>query len=180
MSLYPRSPGTVVEIRRPQPNAVHFTTERGVILHCAMTWFVAYFPGEPQRFTDPADPASIRVVGTADVNHTDQITGYRDLADCDPTWVFGTWKHLNEAGTGLLQAPHVVRVWELAAKLAEHRLDTDVASLITREQLESWAGRPLSEDDLDRLDDAIPNSSIPEAIGEIVAGMDSRDGGESE
>lgn len=88
----------------------------------------------------------------------------------------GTWKHLSEAGTGLLQAPQVVRVWELAAKLAEHRLNADVASLINHEQLESWAGRPLNENDLDRLDDAIPNSSIPEAIGEIVAGVDNRDG----
>lgn len=170
MSLYPRHPGTVVEIRRPQPNAIHFTIERGVILHCAMTWLVAYFPGDPQRPADPANPASIRVVGTADV------TAYRDLTDCDPTWVLGTWKHLSEAGTGLLQAPQVVRVWELAAKLAELRLDADVTSLITREQLESWAGRPLDEDDLDRLDDAIPNSSVPDAIGEIVAGMDSKDG----
>jgi hypothetical protein len=178
MSLYPRRPGTVVEIRRPQPHSVHIATERGVIIHGAMTWFVAYFPGDPQRPADPADPASIRVVATADV--ANQIVVYRDLADCDPAWVYGTWKHLSEAGTGLLHAPQVVRVWELAAKLAEHRLDADVVPLITREQLESWAGRPLTEDDLDRLDDAIPNSSIPEAIGEIVAGMDSRDGGDVE
>lgn len=84
MSLYPRQPGTVVEIRQPQPNAVHYTTERAVILHCAMTWFVAYFPGDPQHPADPADPASIRVMGTADVTNTRQVTAYRDLADCDP------------------------------------------------------------------------------------------------
>ncbi|MFB7837814.1 hypothetical protein ACWIGW_44765 [Nocardia brasiliensis] len=44
--------------------------------------------------------------------------------------------------------------------------------LITREQAESWAGRPLSDEEMDRLDDAIPNSSIPEAIGAIVDSFD--------
>lgn len=40
---------------------------------------------------------------------------------------------------------------------------------ITREQIECWAGRRLSDDEIARLDDCIPNSSIPDAIGEIVA-----------
>jgi hypothetical protein len=40
---------------------------------------------------------------------------------------------------------------------------------LTRQQLENWAGRPLSDEELERLDDAIPNSSIPEAIGTIVS-----------
>ncbi len=39
--------------------------------------------------------------------------------------------------------------------------------LITREQLEDWARRPLTDDDVASLDDAIPMSSIPEAIGDI-------------
>lgn len=43
---------------------------------------------------------------------------------------------------------------------------------LTREQLEAWAGRRLSDDDLGRLDEAIPNSSIPEAIDAIVASFD--------
>jgi hypothetical protein len=43
---------------------------------------------------------------------------------------------------------------------------------LTRSQLEEWAGRPLSGDDLDRLASAIVNSSIPDAINEIVAGFD--------
>ncbi|WP_018685335.1 hypothetical protein [Actinokineospora enzanensis] len=178
MPLLPRRPGTVLEIRRPQPHAVHFTTERGVILHSARNWLVAYFPGDPQHPADPADPAAIRVVGTADV--ADAIVAYRDLVHCDPAWVLGTWKHLSEAGPGELQAPQVIRIWELAAQLAQHRLDADAASLITHEQLEAWAGRPLTDLDLDRLDVAIPNSSIPAAIGEIVAGLDSKDGREAE
>lgn len=41
--------------------------------------------------------------------------------------------------------------------------------LVTREQAESWAGRALSGDELERLSDAIPNSSIPDAVGTIVS-----------
>lgn len=44
--------------------------------------------------------------------------------------------------------------------------------LISREQAEAWGGRHLSEDDLACLDDAIPNSSIPDAIGTIVYHLD--------
>lgn len=93
----------------PQPHSVHVATERGVILHAALKWFVAYFPGDPQRLADPSDPGSIRVVGAADV--ADAIVAYRDLPDCDPAWVLGTWKQLREAGPGELQAPQVIGVW---------------------------------------------------------------------
>ena len=44
--------------------------------------------------------------------------------------------------------------------------------LITPEQAESWAGRRLDANDLNRLRKAIGNSSIPAAIEEIVAGFD--------
>jgi hypothetical protein len=44
--------------------------------------------------------------------------------------------------------------------------------LITREQAESWAGRALSDDELERLSDAIPNSSIPDAVDTIVSSWD--------
>ncbi len=167
MSTVAPQPGTVVEIRRTQPHAVRNMTERGVIIHPAMAWLVAFFPGDLERPADPADPASIRIVRIGDV------TAYRDLADCEPAWVAGVWSHLAQAGPGLLQAPEAVRVWQIAAMLARHRLED--ASLITREQLECWAGRPLTDWDLDRLDESIPHSSIPAAIGEIIAGMDSRD-----
>lgn len=39
---------------------------------------------------------------------------------------------------------------------------------ITREQLEAWAGRDLTDEEVADLDNAIPNSSIPEAVGEIA------------
>lgn len=42
--------------------------------------------------------------------------------------------------------------------------------LISSEQASTWAGRHLSAEDLQRLDACIPNSSIPEAIGDIVGG----------
>ena len=45
---------------------------------------------------------------------------------------------------------------------------------LTREQLEDWAG-PLTDDQVERLDECIPNSSIPEAIGDIVGGMKDND-----
>lgn len=47
-------------------------------------------------------------------------------------------------------------------------MDDRLTVTITRDQLECWAGRELSDDEVARLDDAIPMSSIPEAIGTIV------------
>jgi hypothetical protein len=41
---------------------------------------------------------------------------------------------------------------------------------LTREQLERWSGRTLTDADLERLEDCIPNSSIPEAIDCICDG----------
>lgn len=163
------APGTAVEIRRPAPPAAQFTSEWGVVIHSALTWVVGYFPDGASQPANPGDPASIRVVPFADV------IACRALVDCEPAWVIRTWSHLVQAGSGLLQAPQVIRVWELAARLAQHRLDANVANLITRHQLESWAGRALTDDDIERLDEAIPHSSIPEAIGTIIEGMDSRD-----
>ena len=39
---------------------------------------------------------------------------------------------------------------------------------LTRDQLESWAGRSLSDEEVEALDTAIPESSIPEAISIIA------------
>jgi hypothetical protein len=39
---------------------------------------------------------------------------------------------------------------------------------LTREQLEAWVGRTLTDDQVDEIDEAIPNSSIPEAIATIA------------
>lgn len=43
-------------------------------------------------------------------------------------------------------------------------LDGRLTVLITREQLECWAGRPLTDAQVSDIDDCIPHSSIPEAI----------------
>lgn len=43
-------------------------------------------------------------------------------------------------------------------------------NLISSDQASAWAGRTLTAEDLERLDACIPNSSIPEAIGDIVEG----------
>jgi len=42
---------------------------------------------------------------------------------------------------------------------------------ITREQLECWAGRSLTDEQVVRLDAVIPDSTIPEAIGAMVAAI---------
>jgi hypothetical protein len=41
--------------------------------------------------------------------------------------------------------------------------------VLTRHQLQAWAGRSLTAWDIERLDECIPNSSIPEAIETIVS-----------
>lgn len=46
---------------------------------------------------------------------------------------------------------------------------------LTREQLESWAGRALSDEEVEQLDTLIPESSIPEAISTIVGAMEPAD-----
>lgn len=43
------------------------------------------------------------------------------------------------------------------------------AELVSRDQAECWAGRALDDEDFERLSEAIPNSSIPDAIDTIVA-----------
>ena len=40
--------------------------------------------------------------------------------------------------------------------------------LLTRDQLESWADGPITDDEIEALSDAIPNSSVPSAIDTIV------------
>jgi hypothetical protein len=40
---------------------------------------------------------------------------------------------------------------------------------ITREQLEAWAGEPLTDEQVTRIDACIPQSSIPDAIAAIAA-----------
>lgn len=46
---------------------------------------------------------------------------------------------------------------------------------LTREQLNDWAGRILSDGEVEALEEAIPNSSIPEAIGTIADSLPYRD-----
>lgn len=58
-------------------------------------------------------------------------------------------------------------------ELVEAVLDRDEGGVrIDRAQLDQWAGRSLSPDEVERLSVAIQYSSVPDAIGEIVAGMD--------
>lgn len=47
-----------------------------------------------------------------------------------------------------------------------------IGILITRDQIETWAGRSLSDDELDRLDEALPHSTLPDTVGLIVDGFE--------
>ncbi|ORJ52951.1 hypothetical protein [Mycobacterium kiyosense] len=51
-------------------------------------------------------------------------------------------------------------------------LDNVGASLITEDQASAWAGRPLSPEDIEQLSEAIPHSSIPDAINIITGSWD--------
>lgn len=42
---------------------------------------------------------------------------------------------------------------------------------LTRDQLEAWAGRELSDEEVEALDTAIPQSSIPDAVRTIVESL---------
>jgi restriction endonuclease S subunit len=43
---------------------------------------------------------------------------------------------------------------------------------LIREQLEAWACQSLTDEQVEQLEDAIPNSSIPEAIATIIDSFD--------
>jgi hypothetical protein len=50
---------------------------------------------------------------------------------------------------------------------------------ITREQIEAWADMKLTDEQVEQLEEAIPNSSIPEAVGVIIdEAMGVTDGGQ--
>lgn len=59
-----------------------------------------------------------------------------------------------------------IRGWH--GDVVTQTVETPGHLVITGEQLRWWAGRPLTEDEIKRLGEAIPNSSIPEAIAIIV------------
>jgi hypothetical protein len=55
----------------------------------------------------------------------------------------------------------------MPAKLA-WREDHNAPVTLTRQQLNEWAGFELTDDELARLDDALPNSSLPEVVGMVA------------
>ncbi len=60
---------------------------------------------------------------------------------------------------------------EITSRVAPIPGDRRPTVNITREQLECWAGRGLSDAEVATLDDCMPNSSIPDAVADIVAGL---------
>lgn len=47
-------------------------------------------------------------------------------------------------------------------------MDSRQGIILSRDQLEAWAGRPLSDEEVEAIDECIPNSSIPDAIDTIA------------
>lgn len=47
-------------------------------------------------------------------------------------------------------------------------MDSRRGITLSRDQLEAWARRPLSDEEVEAIDDCLPNSSIPDAI-EVIA-----------
>lgn len=58
---------------------------------------------------------------------------------------------------------------DVAARIQRRANWSDI--VLTAEQIAAWVGRPLTPEETQELDDAIPNSSIPEAIATIVGGL---------
>lgn len=71
-----------------------------------------------------------------------------------------------------------VRCERLAIEL-ETRADSIVDGRptveITRGQLEAWAGGPLTDDEVARIDGALPNSSVPDCISDVAASVTGKD-----
>ncbi len=73
----------------------------------------------------------------------------------------------------------VARAWpamaDHAASLTAAYLPAEpVSVVITRDQLEAWAGCPLTDDQVAQIDEAIPISTVPEAIGDIAYAIGAR------
>lgn len=52
-----------------------------------------------------------------------------------------------------------------------HTSPSHTEMLLTQTQITEWVGRPLSPEEMQRLRNAVPSSSIPDAIGTIVEGF---------
>jgi hypothetical protein len=63
--------------------------------------------------------------------------------------------------------------WDEAAKIQEKIAPfLSGGILLTHEQITAWAGRMLTAVEIERLTEAIPNSSIPDAVSTIVANLE--------
>jgi hypothetical protein len=61
---------------------------------------------------------------------------------------------------------------EIMSAIPDHR----PGITLTRGQLEAWAGAELTDENVEELEQAIPNSSIPESIAVIAESIFHRDG----
>ncbi|MFI8977512.1 hypothetical protein ACIGO9_31850 [Nocardia asteroides] len=71
-----------------------------------------------------------------------------------------------------------IRVTDLPEWRYEEVAPADIGRdwpLITLDEVRRWSGTMLTEDEIDRLIAAIPNSAIPEVIGDLVAAITARD-----
>lgn len=87
--------------------------------------------------------------------------------DGEPLWASVTTQEEAE-GVAMRAAVNTGMVNLLSgADLAEHLTWSSGGVSLSRNQLTAWTGRELTVDELAELDEAVPHSSIPEAIGQI-------------
>lgn len=84
-------------------------------------------------------------------------------------------KVAEEALTGLLEALGDVH---MQLRDGERATDSDIAQetplILSRDLIEEWAGARLTPCDMERLTNALPHSSVPDAVGEVMAGIQVR------
>jgi len=97
------------------------------------------------------------------------------IPEPQPTWttgLFGRPRRADWRNHALAAASQVCYLARRVAQL-QHQIDAaDAAALISGAQADAWAGRPLTNDEIDRLSNCIPQSSIPDAVNTIVSSWD--------
>lgn len=108
--------------------------------------------------TDRVTRITLGLVSACSADPSNQCSRTRGI-------VCGKWHTFSVSGDGNA----VMGSFYASAESAGEALrPVDAGVLLTRDRLEEWAQRKLTPGDLDRLDEAIPNSSVPDAVYTIV------------
>lgn len=165
-----------------QVNTVHTTAEDAdeAVREQVTTWLDHFhhedmeyhWPAEETRWVYDSDPQ--RAVLLKDLLYLRRVDpeypGRRRYeAHADESAEIKAWLRDHGPEGELSEALAIEFPNELGEVMDEVMGDTESTELITRDQVESWLGHKLTDEDYDRLEQAIPNSSIPDAIRTIVS-----------